>query len=315
VLILTESDVRTILSFRHVYEALRRIFLLEDQGLAANTERVRTPFHGSVLTYQAAAAEGFFGFKVFVSGSFMGVLFDREGNAVMLTASDYLTRMRTGALAVLASDLMKGNYQEICVVGLGRQGSFTVKAFNELKGIEPKASARTRSGIERGVENLQSIEARARVVGFSECVKDADVVTTITTSKEPFLKAESLKAGAHVNAMGSNLPERVELFADVIKRASTIAVESVEQAMKEAGDLILAKKLGMLDEGKIVPFSRVVAKKWTRKSDDELTVFKSVGIGLLDLGVMLRLYELAKKYGAGRELPLDLRWSPESAGK
>jgi ornithine cyclodeaminase/alanine dehydrogenase-like protein (mu-crystallin family) len=109
--------------------------------------------------------------------------------------------------------------------------------------------------------------------------------------------------------MGSNLPERAELFADVIKRASVIAVESVSQALREAGDLTLAKKLGMLDESKLIPFSAVVAGKWTRKDNDELTLFKSLGVGLLDLATLALLYDKAKKLGIGKEIPLSLRWS------
>jgi len=58
-LFLDETDVESLLSFRDVYESLRRFFLLEDQGLAVNTERVRTTSHGTVLTYQAAAQLSF----------------------------------------------------------------------------------------------------------------------------------------------------------------------------------------------------------------------------------------------------------------
>ncbi len=313
-LFLDETDVESLLSFRDVYESLRRFFLLEDQGLAVNTERVRTASHGTVLTYQAAAAQGIFGFKTFISGSFLGALFNSQGELLLLASSDYLTRVRTGVLAVLASDLMKGDYGEVCVVGLGRQGSFAVKAFNELKGIEPKATAKTQAGTNRGLENLKAIGAKARVVNLAECVKDGEVVVTLTNSKEPFLKAESLRRGAHVNAMGSNLPERAELFADVVKRASVIAVESVSQALREAGDLILAKKLGMLDESKLIPFSAVVAGKWARKDNDEFTLFKSVGVGLLDLATLALLYDKAKKLGVGKEVPLSLKWSPRSYG-
>ena len=309
-LLLSEKDVARALTFRDAYEAIKEAFSMEDRGLAVNTQRVRTLFRGTAMTYQAAALGDYFGFKTFISRAFMGALFRSDGELLLLTASDYLTRVRTGALAVLASDYLKGQYSEVCVVGLGRQGSFAVKAFNELKGVKPLVSAKTEQGVKVGLENLGAIKAEGRVVKVQECVSSADVVTTVTNSKEPFVKLESLRPGSHVNAMGSNLPERAELFPEVLKNASLIAVEDVQQAMSEAGELILARKLGMLDEGKVVPFSSVVSGKNGRRSDGDLTVFKSVGIGLIDVAVMVRLLELANKYGLGKEVSLSLKWSP-----
>ncbi len=308
-LLLDEEEVARLLTFREAYEAMREAFSLEYRGLAVNTQRVRTMFKGTALTYQAGAIGDYFGFKTFISRSFLGALFKSDGQLVMLVSSDYLTRVRTGALAVLASDYLKGHYSEVCVVGLGRLGVFAVKAFNELKGIKPLVSAKTEEGINRGIEGMKAIGAEGKTVSVQECVSGAEVIVTLTNSKEPFVKLESIKKGVHINAMGSNLPERVELFPEVIKNASLIAVEDVQQALSEAGELILAKKLGMLDESKIVPFSAVVSGKYGRKSDDEITVFKSVGTGLIDVAVMVRLMELANKYGLGKEVSLSLKWS------
>jgi hypothetical protein len=71
---------------------------------------------------------------------------------------------------------------------LGRQGSFAVKALNELKGIEPKATAKTQSETNRGLENLKAIGAKARVVDLAECVRDGDVVVTPPTPRSPSLR-------------------------------------------------------------------------------------------------------------------------------
>ena len=70
----------------------------------------------------------------------------------------------------------------------------------------------------------------------------------------------------------------------------------------------------MLDESKLIPFSAVVAGKWARKDIDELTLFKSVGVGLLDLATLALLYDKAEKLGVGKEVPLSLKWSSRSYG-
>ena len=88
----------------------------------------------------------------------------------------------------------------------------------------------------------------------------------------------------------------------------------MSQALREAGDLILAKRLGMLDENKLIPFSAVAAGKWARKDNDELALLKSVGVGLLDLATLALLYDKAKRLGVGKEVSLSLKWSPRSNG-
>ncbi len=111
--------------------------------------------------------------------------------------------------------------------------------------------------------------------------------------------------------MGSNIPERVEAFPELIKASSIIVVEDIEQALEEAGDLILAKKMGMLDESKLVTLSSVIAGKVEKKKDDDISIFKSTGVGLEDVAVMKVLYEKAKKQGIGKEIEVKGVWSRE----
>lgn len=140
-------------------------------------------------------------------------------------------------------------------------------------------------------------------------VSKVDVIVTITTATSPFLKREYVGESVHINAMGSNLPERVELFPEIIKASALIAVEDKDQAREEAGDLILAEKMGMLDWKKTVNISEILAGKVTTPSG--ITIFKSVGIGLEDVAVMKTLFNKAKSRGLGREIEVNGRWSPE----
>ena len=314
-ILLREDEVLRALNYKEAYEALVEAFKNLHSGLASNTKRVRTSYHGSVLTYQAGGLDHYLGFKVFIKGSFFSLLFDESGELLMLAEADLLTRIRTGVISVIAADYLKKNYSTVTVIGLGKQGQFQVKSFYELKkGVTIKVYSKEK--LEAEAERL--IKDGINVVkakDYKDACKDAEVIVTITNSKDPFLKLEFLGKGVHINAMGSNLPERVELFPEVLKASSLVAVEDVDQAKEEAGDLILADKMKMLDWSKVVPLSAVISGNEGRKSEDEITVFKSLGIGLEDVAVMKILYEKAKKLGLGTEITVRGKWYQGSGGK
>ncbi|HII75155.1 TPA: ornithine cyclodeaminase family protein [Sulfurisphaera tokodaii] len=309
VLLLREHEVLKILNFKDAYDALKNSFILLYQKLATNTKRVRTLFHGSVLTYQAGGLDHYLGFKVFIKGTFFSMLFDDSGEPLLLAESDLITRIRTGAISVLASDfLARSSYSVVGIIGLGKQGKYQVKAYYELKpGVKIKVFSK-----EKLEEEARKIIQEGIKVEKAKDYKDvcnADVIVTVTNSKDPFIKYEFLNKGTHINALGSNLPERVELYPEVLKNASIIAVEDLEQAKEEAGDLIMAEKMNMLDWNKVKPISEIIAGKVRRNSEDELTVFKSMGIGLEDVAILKLLYEKAKKYGIGSEIDIGGKWS------
>ncbi|BCU69407.1 ornithine cyclodeaminase family protein [Stygiolobus caldivivus] len=315
-ILLREDDVKRTLEYGGVYEAIVNAFNQLHNNLASNTKRVRTSYHGSVLTYQAGGLDHYLGFKVFIKGSFMSMLFDENGELLLFSEADLLTRIRTGVISVIAADyLAKKGYSRVTIIGLGKQGQFQVRAFYELKkGLSIKVFSKEKMELEiRQLlkDGINVIKAK----DYKDACKDADVIVTMTNSKDPFLKLEFLEKGVHINAMGSNLPERVELFPEVLKASSVIAVEDINQAKEEAGDLILADKMKMLDWEKVVPLSAVIGGIRGRKNEEEITIFKSLGIGLEDVAVMKVLYEKAKKLGLGTEIEVKGKWSQESEEK
>jgi len=297
-----------MLNFKDAYDAIKEAFILQYHKMATNTRRVRTSFHGSVLTYQSGGLDQYLGFKVFIKGTFFSMLFIDSGEPVLLAEADLFSRIRTGVLSVLASDyLARPNYTTVGIIGLGKQGKYQVKAFHELKkGIKIKVMSK-----ERTEEEIKKIREEGIDVERAKDYKDAcnaDVVVTVTNSKDPFVKYEFLNKGTHINALGSNLPERVELYPEVLKNANLIVVEDIDQAKEEAGDLIMAEKMNMLDWNKVKILAEVIGGNVKREKEDEITVFKSMGIGLEDVAVMKLLYEKAKKYGIGSEIDIRGKW-------
>jgi ornithine cyclodeaminase/alanine dehydrogenase-like protein (mu-crystallin family) len=112
-------------------------------------------------------------------------------------------------------------------------------------------------------------------------VQDADVICTITSSKEPVLLGSWLKPGCHINAAGSNWATKRELDADAVLRCNFICVDHLEQSKLESGDLVSAFKEN--DWGRVVELTDVVKKKTGRTSPDQITLFKSNGIAMEDV--------------------------------
>lgn len=307
-ILLKENDVQKMLNFKDAYDVMKEAFSLLHQKMAVNTKRVRTSFHGTVLTYQSGGLDQYLGFKVFVKGAFFSMLFNDSGDLLLLAEADLLSRIRTGALSVLVSDyLANREYSTVGIIGLGKQGKYQVKAFHELKkGIKIKTLSK-----EKTEEEIKKIKEEGIDVERAKDYKDAcdaDVIVTVTNSKDPFVKFEYLKKGTHINALGSNLPERVELYPDVLKNANIIVVEDILQAKEEAGDLIMAERMNMLDWNKVRLLSDVIGGSVKRERNEDITVFKSMGIGLEDVAIMKLLYEKAKKYGIGSEIDIRGKW-------
>jgi alanine dehydrogenase len=138
-----------------------------------------------------------------------------------------------------------------------------------------------------------------------EAARNQAIIITITSGREPVLKGEWLAAGAHINAAGSNFLSKAEIDVETVRRSSVIAVDSVEQAKSEAGDLLPSIERGLINWESLTELSRiVVGQEKGRTSDDDITLFKSHGIALEDISTALRVYHLAKERGLGETLDL-----------
>ena len=117
-------------------------------------------------------------------------------------------------------------------------------------------------------------------------IRNADIVSVITSSREPVVEGSWLKSGCHINAAGSNWATKRELDAASVSRASLICVDHREQSRIESGDLI-----GVVEDWDSVrELSEVVRGKAGRRSPDEITIFKSNGIALEDVAAARYVY-------------------------
>ena len=130
-----------------------------------------------------------------------------------------------------------------------------------------------------------------------------DVVVTATTSRDPVLRGEWLRAGALVCAVGANDGRRRELDNVVLERAAFVCCDSLDDAKLESADLIEPVESGVLDWLEVHELQEVVAGEVAgRQSDEDIVVFKSNGLAAWDVAVAAAAVERARAAGVGREV-------------
>jgi ornithine cyclodeaminase/alanine dehydrogenase-like protein (mu-crystallin family) len=177
------------------------------------------------------------------------------------------------------------------VIGCGSQARTQVACIREaLPGIEETIAYC------RSPERLAAFcaEVSAEAGESHRDAADADVVVTITTSRDPVLRGEWLRPGALVCAAGANIPSARELDNAVLERAAFVCCDSLADAEIESGDLIEPVGQGVLDWLEVHELQEVVGGDLPgRQSDDDIVVFKSNGLAAWDLAVAAQVVELA----------------------
>lgn len=216
------------------------------------------------------------------------VLFDTPGlSPVAVVDGTALTTLRTAAVSALATRyLARSESRILTIIGAGVQGDAHLGSMLAVRPIEVAWV------VSRSTPRAEELVARAIDLGLHaaiaspDAVAESDIVCTCTTSSEPVFDGSLLPPGAHVNAIGAYRPEHRELD-DLTVRRGRIAVETREAALAEAGDLLIPLAKGLIEPADILAdLSEVVRGHPVRRSDQDITVFKSVGVAFEDLVVV-----------------------------
>lgn len=226
------------------------------------------------------------------------VLFDGETGEVRAIANaSAITAIRTAAVSAVATRaLAREDAGTLAILGAGVQGRSHLEAMRALHPWDQIVVwSRTREHAEQlGAEVADTAE---------EALRAADVVCTTTTSREPVVHRAWLKEGAHVNAVGSSIPTTRELDTATVADAS-LFVDRRESTFNEAGDYLFPAGEGAIGPEHIrAELGEVLAGSAEgRRSPDELTVFKSLGLAVEDLACAQFLLERARELGRGTEV-------------
>ena len=222
------------------------------------------------------------------------VLFDAAlGRPVALLDGGALTRLRTPAASAIATDaLARADAVSLGIVGSGPQAVAHVEAVLCVRpGIDRiVVASRTSANAAAVVASLREDTAFEHVTGgrsiTTGSIDDAagcDIVCVATRATEPVVTAAMVRPGTHVNAVGAYRADMRELSTDLLARA-TVTVDELDAAREEAGDLIIPASTGAWSWDRVAGDLRTLAAGTTvRTSDDEITIFKSVGLAVEDL--------------------------------
>jgi ornithine cyclodeaminase/alanine dehydrogenase-like protein (mu-crystallin family) len=209
------------------------------------------------------------------------VLLDPEtGSPLAVLDGRLITEMRTAAVsAAVTRHLAPTNARVLALVGSGVQAHAHLEAlrhvcrFDEVRVWSPTTAHAQRFAAQHD----------ARAMELEAAVRGADVIVTATFAREPLIKGEWLKSGAHLNAIGAALPTWRELD-DAVMTRSTVIVDSREMALSESGDVILSKAPIFAEAGEVFAGTKHLAREAT-------SVFKSVGLAVEDIAAARLVYD------------------------
>jgi alanine dehydrogenase len=318
-LLLKESHVRELLTMADALPAVERSFGDVFRGDAVNVSRHRGALKGATINAMGAisTALDLTAMKVYpivrqdiTVGSSFQVLVWRlsTGALVGVLEAELLAQIRTGAASGVASKYMaRPDSRVMTLFGAGWQARAQLEAIAKVLPKLERVNV-----ISRSPQRVQTFCAEMAavvsaklvpVIDVEHAVREADVITTITGSKEPLFEGAWIRPGTHINAAGSNFSTKREIDAATVERAHRIVADDVEVAKLESGDLIA---IDGFDWSRVRGLADVVGGGYPgRASADEITLFESQGLGLEDLAVSAVLLQRATERGIGIEIPLQ----------
>jgi alanine dehydrogenase len=315
-LLISEAEVKSLLTMELALDAVETSFKRLADRSAENHSRHRLHAGKTFLHYMAATdtAGGYMGMKIYTSVNrvlrFMIPLYRIEtGELVALIEADYVGQMRTGAASGIATKyLARADAKHVGIVGTGLQSRTQLEAMAAVRDIvSAKACGRDPERREKFAREM-SDKLKIPVTpaeSAEDAVSSADIVIASTTSSNPVVEGRWLKPGTHINAIGANFPQKRELDAEAIRRSNVITADSREQSKIESGDLIQMYADDERRWREVVEIADVVSGKVAgRRSESDITLFKSNGIAIEDVVTAGKIYELAKEKGIGRDVPM-----------
>jgi len=234
------------------------------------------------------------------------------GEPISVMDAQYITSLRTAATSAIATDLLAlKDSKKLGIFGAGIQAKWQIKAILEVRDIKTvKIFDLEQNKAKKLASEMRKLEGNScdfRAVNSpEEIVIDSNIIITATTSKSPVFDGHLLKEGMHVNAIGAFKPQYRELD-DLTITKSKIFVDSYSACLKEAGDLIIPLKKGIISKYHICSElgDLILKRKKGRENEKEITLFKSVGLAVQDIAIAQKIYLKAKKYGLGKDISLD----------
>jgi ornithine cyclodeaminase/alanine dehydrogenase-like protein (mu-crystallin family) len=232
---------------------------------------------------------------------------DVHGRLLAVVDATAVTAIRTAAASAVATRaLAREDATELAIVGTGVQARTHLEAMLLVRPIRRvrvygrDALRARRFADDEALRHGVPVEAAPSV---REAVEGADIICTVTSSAEPVLRGAWIADGAHVNAVGACVPTRRELDTAAVVRAR-LFVDRRESALREAGDFLIARSEGGVDDAHVVAeVGDVLAGHAAgRRTREEVTLFESLGLGVEDVAAAHVVLKNAERTGAGTRM-------------
>jgi ornithine cyclodeaminase/alanine dehydrogenase-like protein (mu-crystallin family) len=324
-LILSQSDVRQLLPMRDCIGVMEEALagLARGEAMLPLRSIIKLPdplgFFAMMPAFTASPAS--IGVKVLtVFPGNHGSAFDSHQGAVLLFEAKHgslqaildataITGIRTAAVSAVATKLLaRKNARSLAILGSGVQARMHIEAIPLVRDIDVvRIWSRNPDNAEAlARETKEKFGIATEVFPTAEAaVRDSDIVCTVTLSHQPVLHGAWLKPGAHVNAVGTATPNAREVDTDTVKR-SRLYVDRRESGLKEPGDILIPINEGAITADHLVGEigEILIGKTPARGSENEITLFKSLGLAIEDLAAARFVAERAAATGAGVKVEL-----------
>jgi alanine dehydrogenase len=324
-LILGRRDVEQLLTMEMAMEAVEEAFLEDGRGTTQIPERAALWFEelhgvigvmpGYLKGVQAAGVKIICHYeqnqaKYNLPASAGLVVYHSPATGMPLAVMDcaYLTRMRTGAATgVSAKYLARADSKVVGIVGAGAVALPQIEAIEQVcdlarvKVFDQQLEAATRL-----VEAVRKMGLEAEAVGCpGDACRGVDILVTCTPSRSALVRGEWVEEGMHIAAVGADMPHKRELDSSVYARADKWVTDAVNQALI-TGEIADAAADGVVSRDNLyASLGEIVAgQKKGREADHEITVFKSTGMAIQDVGTAKKVYQLALQKGLGVEVSI-----------
>ena len=233
------------------------------------------------------------------------MLFSAETGEIMaIENASAITAIRTAAVSAVATDLLaRKKAAKLAIIGAGVQGRAHLEAMSIVRTIsEVRVADKILERARKFVEDMRPrysfpIQAMESV---EKAVEGAEVVATLTNSSEPVIRREWIAAGTHINAVGASIISAREIDSKTMG-ASKLFVDKRESTLNESGDYLFALKEGFIgpDHIRAEIGEVLIGAKPGRESEDEITLFKSLGLAVEDLAAAEYVYRKAQEKNLG----------------
>jgi ornithine cyclodeaminase/alanine dehydrogenase len=320
--LLSKSDVMKVLTMNDTIEILEKAFADFASGNAVMPQRtpITSPNNNGLALFMPAYLKGMgaFGAKIVtvykdnpakydlpnVMGTIL-LLDEKTGAPIAIMDGGFLTAMRTGGVAGLATKLLARKDAKVHVLfgtgGMAKTHAWAVDCVCKVEKLilvsidSPEKKETFKKSLHEIVKSEIEIAKNPQ-----DAVKQADILTLITSAKEPIINSNWINPGTHINGVGSHAPGMREIDTDTVVK-SKIVCDFVDACKSEAGDFLIPISEGKWSWDRVhANLGDLILKKVSgRENESEITLFKSVGLAIQDISTALNVYNKAVENNVG----------------